>query len=302
MSDSDSDTKSDISVEAEVSTDMAAFKYDMRQCEFSYSGNPNEDYDTFISVFENYAELRDFTDAKKVLALKSRITGNARIFLDSVPSTQSDTIEKIKQLLKSNFQGSSWRWGIESKLLSRKQMKDEVFDNYVSDVLKFSKQLNKSDSEQLSIFVRGLLPSIRGFVFAKEPKTFKEALDAARLGISVNETSQNPVANIASVQAESFEDRIVNNVMAKVDTRINTQINSVLSPVVSAVSNLSSQFEKFTMQDRPKQVSFDPKYSEHSHQQSAGSRRKITCYRCGREGHVYRKCYARRHINGSQLN
>ena len=96
MSDSDSDTKSDISVEAEV-IDMAAFKYDMRQCEFSYSGNPNEDYDTFISVFENYAELRDFTDAKKVLALKSRITGNARIFLDSVPSTQSDTIEKLIQ-------------------------------------------------------------------------------------------------------------------------------------------------------------------------------------------------------------
>ena len=52
------------------------------------------------------------------------------------------------------------------------------------------KQIKKSESEQLSLFVRGLIPSIRAFVFSKEPKTFREALNAARLAVSVQQTAK----------------------------------------------------------------------------------------------------------------
>ena len=57
------------------------------------------------------------------------------------------------------------------------------------------KQIKKSESEKLSLFVRGLIPSGRAFVFSKEPKTFREALNAARLAVSVQLTANEFVPN-----------------------------------------------------------------------------------------------------------
>ena len=199
-SDSDSDSKSDISIE-EVELEVANMaKYDMHNCDIKYSGRPDDDVDNFISRFETYAELRDYTVPKSILALQTKVDGNARVYLDSIPNADKDTITKIKDLLKSNFEGSSWKWSVESKLLSRKQLTSETLDDYACEILRWCKQVDKSDSEKLSIFVRGLLPSVRAFVFSKEPETFKQALDAARLGISVQQTANDSLFSPAQSQ------------------------------------------------------------------------------------------------------
>ena len=155
----------------------------------SYSGNPDDNLDLFFERFKSHAKLRDLTTDKSVLALMTKIDGHAKIFLDSVADPEKDTVEKVYDLLKENFEGQSWRWGVESKLLSRKQVATESLDAYASDILRWCKQVEKPDSEQISIFVRGLLPSLRAFVFSKEPEIFREALDAAGLGISVQQTA-----------------------------------------------------------------------------------------------------------------
>ena len=111
------------------------YKYDMSSCSITYSGKSDEDLETFISAFKDYATLRDYKDEKLVLALKSRIHDNARIYLDSIPDSDKDTVDKIKDLLKNHFEGDAWKWNVKTKLLGRKQGHDETIDKYVSDIL-----------------------------------------------------------------------------------------------------------------------------------------------------------------------
>ena len=61
-----------------------ASKYDMHKCDLRYSGNPDDDVDTFISSFKTYAKLRNFTNEKVFLALQTKIHGHARIYLYSI--------------------------------------------------------------------------------------------------------------------------------------------------------------------------------------------------------------------------
>ena len=69
-----------------------ANKYDMTKSGVSYSGNPGDDLHSFISKFNYYATLRDFTDSKKLLALNTCLSGHARVFLDTVDSADKDTV------------------------------------------------------------------------------------------------------------------------------------------------------------------------------------------------------------------
>ena len=82
-SESDSDSDSDSSIESDCYTIMA-HKYDMTLSRLSYSGNSDDDLQSFMSKFDDYASLRDFTAEKKLLALNTCISGHARVFLDSV--------------------------------------------------------------------------------------------------------------------------------------------------------------------------------------------------------------------------
>ena len=209
------------------------------------------------------------------------------IFLETIPDSDKNTVQKIHDLLKDNFEGESWRWGVESKLLSRKQLADESLDMYASDIMRWCRQVKKPDSEQVSIFVRGLLPSLRGFVFSKEPKTFREALDAARLGLAVQYTTSESVAppKPEGNQRESIK-----------------SVHSMLDSLTDAVSNITTRLEKLQV-DKPKQISSSyGTRNESDHRPTVRPKRAIVCYRCGRVGHGWRKCYAKHGVDGKPLN
>ena len=47
-----------------------SFKYDLSSVKIKYTGSPVEDLDTFVDKFKTNYVLRDYTDAKKVLAFQ----------------------------------------------------------------------------------------------------------------------------------------------------------------------------------------------------------------------------------------
>ena len=259
-----------------------ANKYDMTKSGVSYSGNPGDDLHSFISKFNDYATLRDFTDSKKLLALNTCLSDHARVFLDTVDSADKDSVTKVETLLRTNFEGPSWKWTIESRLLNRKQQPSETLDNYPSDVMLWCRQLKKSQAETMSLFLRGLLPSLRDFVMTKQPETFRDGLDAARLGVAVHNCNQ-PMTPFNSAQI---------NVIKSPEANV---FQSTLETLTGLVTNMSTRLEKLEENIRLKP-------QQPSNQTRGNMSSSIICFRCGFPGHKRTNCYAIRDRDGRPLN
>ena len=276
-SESDSDTDSIVDY-----TDMSS-KYDMRGFGHKYTGDTNDDLDTFIRKFKNYAALRDYTDPKSLLALNSVIDGHASVYLERIAETDKDTIDKIHTLLKDHFEGQSWLWGVESQLLTRRQQVFESLDDYASDIMLWGRQAKKTDTELMSIFIRNLLPKVRAFVFSKQPDSFTAALESARLAISVERAANEPT----NESLISHHDKAKQSPVSSVEPT-----TSVLDKITGLVSNISSRLENVE-----KNVNTTPNPRRNSR-----PTRSIVCFRCGYTGHKWRNCYARKGIDGKPLN
>lgn len=267
-----------------------AYKYDhLFSSGLKYSGGPNDDLDSFITRFKDYAELKNYTGAKTVLALNSLIEGHARTFLSTIPQEQKDTVAKIEKLLKDQFEGQSWLWGVETQLLSRKQNSTETLDDYSSDIMLWGRQTKKTDAELKSIFMRGLLPSTRAFVFSQQPETFQDALNAARLGISVQRTSEEQSSSCTSHHEKTVQPHVT-HVSA-------TPPTSSLENLCSLVQNISTRLESVE-----NNLSRPIRRPENHVGPNFRPNRTVVCYRCGYTGHKWRNCFAKKGIDGKLLN
>jgi hypothetical protein len=261
----------------------------MKPSRLSYSGNPDEDLHSFMTKFNDYATLKDFVAPKTILALNTCISGHARVFLDTIEPAEKDSVSKVEKLLKDSFEGASWKWSIESQLLNRKQLSTESLDNYASDIMLWCRQSKKSQAETLSIFLRGLLPSLRAFVMAKQPETFRTALDAARLGIAVQECSDT--------KATSNPPQ-VNMVQAPVGNTL----QSTLDTLTGLVSHMSKRLDRLenNQKPEPQQSRNQPENRPPNNRQRP--QRNVACWRCGFTGHKMANCYAMRDTEGRHLN
>ena len=103
------------------------------------------------------------------------------------------------------------------------------------------RQTKKSEPETLSYFLRSLLPSLRAFVMAKQPETFRDALDAARLGISVQECDTPRPLNPPQID--------------NVETPVNT-LNSTLEILTDLVPHMSQSLFLLWHFSKPVEASF----------------------------------------------
>ena len=70
--------------------------------------------------------------------------------MESIPTDQKDTVDKIYHLLKNHFEGNSWRWNVKTKLLSRRQLPTETLDDYACDIMHLCKTSKQLKGKQLT--------------------------------------------------------------------------------------------------------------------------------------------------------
>jgi len=298
-----------------------ATKYCMAGFKLMYNGLPSEDFDEFCRQFDAHATLANFTPDKQKLSFQTRLSGNALVFFNTLTTEEKATLITIKQALKQNFEGDSWKWQLETRLLSRKQLSGECVDDYAADIIKMSTQLQKGNTDQISYFVRGLLPSIRAFVFSKEPKTLKEAIESARLGVVVDNTAKElevpssapTPAVVTSVQEEDKFVKLCDRMSNKVTEGIlsglaDRNVNVLSSHRANQVNPNSgtryndSRRNQHYYANSPSYNAPAGTYSDQYTQNSQYRSRQIECYRCGKKGHIRQFCRSKWHKQGYPLN
>ena len=180
--------------------------------------------------------------------------------------------------------------------------------------------------KNLSLFIRGLKPSVRAFVFSKQPKYFNEAIDAARLAVAVHETDGESTTTFNSSFVKPV---LIDAVQGNAVHTTLDQLSGIMANTVQRLDKMQvrqkdyanqrgqscraqypgQRLQPFPSAQGPRPWSpqkggvgqYPPSFVPF-HNTYANRRPPLRCNRCNRVGHKWRKCHAKIHENVTPLN
>ena len=154
----------------------------------TFHGFQHEDVKEWIEKFEQISKFYGWSNARKINIIPLALDGPARAwFLTLSEETVSD-LESLLDALKDRFGAESLEFLFRQELYSRKQGNEEPLGVYTEDIIRKCQRLSLSDNELMNIFINGLNERIKNNVILKQPKSFAEAENYARLTDAVNRT------------------------------------------------------------------------------------------------------------------
>lgn len=142
----------------------------------------SEDVDRWLDKIENYLTLRriDLASRTAQVELVMNLAGPAEDFYYSLPPNRKSTYAELRDSLRERFARIIWQ-----AVTTRQQGAIEPLDTYLTDLTNEFRRLNITDPEKMRYFVQGLRPEIRETVLLRQPKSFREAEEIARLTCAV---------------------------------------------------------------------------------------------------------------------
>jgi len=106
----------------------------------------------------------------------------ARDWLENLPEERKDTFAHLKLAFAEKFiQPAILKWQSVNDIFTKQQMQSESVDEYANNIKNLGKRIEFNDSTLMFALLNGLKPAIKGQVLAKNPQSFAEAVDGARL-------------------------------------------------------------------------------------------------------------------------
>ena len=91
------------------------------------------------------------------------------------------SIDELYDSVLAYFHTKQQSWLLEQTLCNRQMTNNENLEAYISDIELLSDRLSKTEKEKMSAFVRGLASNIRTVVVQKDPCSWDETCNCARL-------------------------------------------------------------------------------------------------------------------------
>ena len=163
-----------------------------------FHGYDSEDVNRWLDKIENYLTLRriDLTSRTAQAELVMNLAGLAEDFYYSLPHDQKTTYAQLRDSLRERFANDNQSWIIWQAVSTRQQGTIEPLDTYLTDLTNKFRRLNITDAEKMRYFVQGLRPEVRETVLLRQPKSFREAEEIARLTCAVKNTMGSPVTGV----------------------------------------------------------------------------------------------------------
>ena len=120
----------------------------------------------------------------------------------------------LKHAFEERFIFGILMWSFQEKLYKRKQTSHETVDEYVHDLRVIGAHLKKTDSDMLETFVLGLKPILKNHVISKDPKSFNNAENEARLAEMAHALENScEIQNIKSSESMSVASTVTQSTM-----------------------------------------------------------------------------------------
>ena len=221
-----------------------------------FRGLDGDDVVEWFEVFENRLKRRRIAlDSEGALTeLVLHLAGPAKDFYSDLTPDEKDTLENVKRIMIEHYSSKDHGYEQREYLLNRRQAPSETLDHYLTDICTKFHRLGLTNKEKMTYFLQGLRPEIRQLVYMKEPKTFAEAVKAARFAESISRAPQSSTANTTEhdLIAKLLDQKAVkdgNTILSKLDVLINgqkaktgdDQIQSLVSRLNALIDKASSQ-------------------------------------------------------------
>ena len=155
-----------------------------------FHGRENENVDRWLQRFTLYLANRkiDPGSNQAAIQLALHLAGPAESFYYNLPSTVQASYEALKDALRERFSPAHRHLRLRQALSTRRQGPTESIENVFADLNEKFSCLYLRDEDMLSYLIQGLRADIQADVLKKEPKTYAEAEDAARLIYSIQQS------------------------------------------------------------------------------------------------------------------
>ncbi|XP_071853251.1 uncharacterized protein [Apostichopus japonicus] len=255
----------------------------------SFHGKQSEDPYLWLNKFKSWTLLSQLPREQIAEAMNMLLVGSANIWLNSLsPLTKQDP-DLLYASFESHFSSIYPKWLQEYQLWDRKMEHGESLDSFILDVERRCSRLKKVDKERTAALVRGLTPPLRMFVIQRNPKTWEDAVSAARLATEAHSINNATVSAATTRHADQYDEKTDNLAQQLYEQR--KEIQDLTTKVSAMSTQLSTQqispLDKVTCQicSREGHTALQC-YSV----QSILDRNKPTCWECGKVGHIARFC------------
>lgn len=225
---------------------------------------------------------------EKMYALRDRLYGEARQCLLEI-LTDNLTFDEALTKLKSFFCVQNPISTSLFEFMSFRQSNDMPVERFIAQAEMKARHLNLGEEQRqqllLSMLKTNIHPEILRGVVARNPQTIAELKELAKCeeeAWKLCRSATNPFLAHSVAQAP---------VMFSQQKEEVTELSSVCQSLVSQMAVLTEKIAKLEF-DREKNSR-----ERNSGERSNSQRRKGKCFRCNREGHYARECYARLNSN-----
>ena len=148
-----------------------------------FHGHENENVDRWLQRFGLYLANKRVpdTDNQAAIQLALQLSGPVESFYYNLSSTVQGSYPDLRDALRERFALAHRSLRLRQALSIRRQGPNEPIETCLADLNEKVSCLDLRGEDKLSYLIQGLRADIQAEVLKKEPKTYTEAEDAARL-------------------------------------------------------------------------------------------------------------------------
>ena len=182
-----------------------------------FHGYETENFERWFAKFKLHLERRRIrlTSETALAELALHLAGPAESFFRSLSASDKDDFDSLSDTLRERFSSKDRVWRMRQVLSSRKQRPNEPLDKYIEDLQNGFDCLELSEEEKVWFFTQGLRPDTQREVLMRQPRTFREAENAARLTQTVQQSLQDAKGNEALSRMQQQLDTLVSSLTTK---------------------------------------------------------------------------------------
>jgi len=250
-----------------------------------------EDWDQYISYFEECAELCQWSDREKMLYLATSLKQQARVHYSSLPQEEKNSYRVLIFSLGQRFGGRRQQSRWISKLQNKTRDKSEAIGAFGDEIRLYSQKayltLDQEAQEMLALqqFYKNVSPEMRVRLMDRDCRTVREAVEIVeRYEEVIGRTDVNARSQVRSVSraaSSEFSSGKYNDV-SKVERG---GPEDEFDGIKGSLRKIEERLQKLETKGEPKNRNFR-EYPTRNYSR--------TCYECGSGDHLYRECPERK--------